>query len=178
MKKIPKRLFVAVEIPEQIRETIFLEISQKLPAGKMSLVKKENLHLTLCFLGYLNEKEEKKVVDALMEIKMMAFEIGFFGFSHFDKRVLFIEVTKGKKELEEISKALSGKTPYCKGEFHAHLTIARNKDLSGKEFESVLEGLSKTGFQAGFLATEIKLFESRISSDGPKYFLVHEKKLG
>jgi 2'-5' RNA ligase len=86
------RCFVAIDLPEHIKARIFHEIEilkqQGLVSGKF--VEKENLHLTLKFLGELTEKQIKDIGEKLSEISFNKFkvslsEIGVFPDKNFVK---------------------------------------------------------------------------------------------
>ena len=58
-----KRVFVAVNIPQEIRKEIVGIFSSKLPKDKMKVVEEENLHITLKFLGYFSPEAIEKLKD-------------------------------------------------------------------------------------------------------------------
>ena len=172
-----KRLFIGLPLPEEVKKEIFESIGKKLPKDNLSVVKKENLHVTLCFLGNKTSEEQKKVEHALEKIKQKPFEVELFGISHFGKRVLFVQIIRGAGEIEKISRELAGQTGMCDEKFHAHVTLARNKKIEGQEFAKLVEKLNKGNEKKVFLAKEIVLFESRLSPHGAVYTPVFLKKL-
>ena len=173
-----KRLFIALPLPQEIQEKIQESLAEKLPKDRLSVVNKDNLHVTLCFLGNRTPEEQKKAEHALEKIKQGQFEVEFFGISHFDKRVLFLQITSGAGELEKISRELAEQTGMCSGKFHSHVTLARNKKMTPQEFAKLVEKLGKGKEKLVFLAKEIVLFESRLSPRGAVYTSVFSKKLG
>jgi 2'-5' RNA ligase len=68
------RTFIAVEIPEEIKEEI-LEIQKQLPELKVKFTEREKLHITLKFLGEINEDKIEEVKKRLREIKYKSFEV-------------------------------------------------------------------------------------------------------
>ena len=85
MNKI--RAFISVDIPESMQREI-VKIQENLPDFKGKLTKTENLHLTLKFLGDIDEKIMPEVKKRLKEIDVHAFEakiseIGVFSPEYF-----------------------------------------------------------------------------------------------
>ena len=64
-----KRLFVAINLPEEIKKNLFCFKNRylEIPAR---WTKKENLHITLYFIGYVSEKNLEKIREALKEITL------------------------------------------------------------------------------------------------------------
>ena len=171
-----KRLFAAVNLPQGVREKLY-ENFLETPIKGFSFVKKENLHITLCFLGNCSKKQEKEAASALEELEGQPFEVELSGLSHFNKRVLFINAVKGKEELESIGRFLSGRLSFGSKNFHPHLTIARNKKVSSKGFQKETERLEKKVFREKFFVKSVYLMESVLSPKGPLYKKVFEKRL-
>src|SRR3989338_4861215 len=78
------RLFVAIELPEELRD-YYSKIQDKIGAdlANINWVKKENIHITLKFLGEVREERIAKVKKILANIKFEPFslatkEIGVF----------------------------------------------------------------------------------------------------
>ena len=57
MEKMNKRIFIAVNFPDELKKEIFESISSELPKDECKIVAEANLHITLKFLGYLNEEK-------------------------------------------------------------------------------------------------------------------------
>lgn len=62
-----KRLFVAVNLPEDVKEALlsYQETWAELPGA---WTKKENLHATLAFLGNKSDQEEQEILNILKEV--------------------------------------------------------------------------------------------------------------
>ncbi len=61
------RIFIAVNLPENTKKKL-AEYEEKWPNLPVRWTKKENLHITLVFLGYLNDEELLEVINATKEI--------------------------------------------------------------------------------------------------------------
>src|SRR3989338_4151363 len=73
------RLFIAIELPDGVKECLSLiqekilgQLSQE---DKIKPVKKEQMHLTLKFLGEVQPNNIKEIKDALKEIKLAPFSV-------------------------------------------------------------------------------------------------------
>jgi len=137
-----KRTFIAIEIPEKIKKEI-LKIQEQLPDFGGKLTEQENFHITLKFLGEIDEFRMEKVKKRLKEIKFKTFEthlnkIGFFDNS--DRGVIWIKIPNCEELQKEIDEKLDGL--FEKEErFMGHLTIARTKYVEDKK--KFLEELGK-----------------------------------
>ncbi len=146
------RLFVAIEVPEDIRKEIFY-IEEKLKEFySAKWVEMANIHLTLKFLGEIEKERIEDVKRILKKISEgdTAFEINLErvgGFPNLKRpRVLWIGVNKGFEDVKGIMESLEeeftkiGIEPE-KRKKHPHITIGRvkkkEKKLSGEiDYES------------------------------------------
>jgi 2'-5' RNA ligase len=162
-----KRVFIAINIPSQIKKELFEEFSKKL-SKKLKIVKEENFHITLRFLGYLNDEALKELRKKLSQLNEKQFEIEIQGVGEFNSRVLWIGIKKGNQELENLSKKINNILNLSPEKFHSHITIARNKELKKKE---VLELIKKiqSNKKWVFKAKKISVMQSILLNKGPKY---------
>jgi len=165
------RCFICLELPREAIEYIE-ELQKQIKkknffAGKMT--EPENLHLTLKFLGEVDEKKLEKVQAKLGEIKMPRFEANLGEIGMFGSRILWIKLN-GKQiwDLQEaIDKELADM--FLKEErFMSHLTIARMKKVySKKYFLEYIEGMKIKEIR--FLVKEFVLKKSELKPGGPVY---------
>ena len=72
-KKLVMRTFVAVEINEEVRNSIKkIQSELKINAKPVSL---ENIHFTLLFLGEISDEKSEKVQKALDSVEFSPFEV-------------------------------------------------------------------------------------------------------
>jgi 2'-5' RNA ligase len=69
------RLFVALELPEAVREGIVAWGREALADPALRPLSPESLHITLAFLGYLAEKEIERLAAILGEVESRAASI-------------------------------------------------------------------------------------------------------
>ena len=173
------RLFLAINLPDELRKDIY-QIGQMFDDfGKMKAVEEENIHLTLKFLG---EAEPNQVIGALDGIAFKPFDISLKGIGAFPTKdyvkVLWAGVEKGFDEIvslnETIENALfhSMKQYEKDQKFHPHATIGRVKFV--REKKRLLEFIdeSKTKEFGEFKAESFDLMKSELLIGGPEYEVV------
>ena len=169
------RLFIAIEIPEDIKEYIS-ELQEQIDTqnNKIGFVNKNSIHLTLKFLGEVQSSKLEEIKNNLKKITFNSFSvvldnIGFFP-SESNIRVIWIglkpedNVIELQKNIDENLKSLFKKEK----DFKPHLTLARVKYIENKpDFVNKLKNL-----QVKKLSFDVKSFfliESKLTPEGPIY---------
>ena len=169
------RLFVAIDLPDEVTKEVarIQEILEgKKFTGKMTEL--ENLHLTLKFLGEIDDEKLEEIRKGLREIKFSDFEarledIGTFNFKG-KPRIVWIKIGgKGiftlQKKVDEKLKEYGFK---AEERFMSHMTIARIKYLKDKaEFVEYVKNIGLKTIK--FNVREFKLKESELRNLGPVY---------
>lgn len=164
-----KRVFIAIDIPPEILKEIS-KIQEQLPDFFGKKTERDNLHLTLKFLGEVDLEKIEKIRKKLKEIKIKKFqaEMGELGvFSPKFIRILWLSLKGCEKLQKEIDEKL---IDFFEKErrFMGHLTLARIKKIENKKkFLEFLKNIKFSKFQF-----EIKCFQlksSILSPTGPKY---------
>ena len=152
----------------------------------MKPVEKENIHLTLRFLGEIPVALIDEVYKAMLAAKTKPFEIEIKGLGAFptitNPRVIWVGVSRGAEELRNIHKQIEkglrklGIRPDTKG-FEPHITIARVKSRRNKsKLIKVLNQLADV--EIGVMkVTSIRLKQSILTFKGPIYKTLREVKL-
>ncbi|MCL5018245.1 MAG: RNA 2',3'-cyclic phosphodiesterase [Candidatus Pacearchaeota archaeon] len=167
------RTFIAIDIPEEIKERI-IDIQKKLPEFKGKITEKENLHLTLKFLGEVDEKKLGKIKNKLREIKINSFGTDIDSIGFFDNRrgyrkqlIIWLHMTN----CDELQKQIDSKleTLFEKEKrFMAHLTIARIKEIKNdKKFFAELNKIKIP--KMNFIIEKFYLKKSVVRRPGPIY---------
>ena len=168
------RLFTAIEFSEAVRAAIAAEqrrVVESLAGGRIRLVKPEQMHLTLVFIGEVTE-ERAGGITSLMErdIPMPPFRISLGGIGAFPPRgaprALYVDVVDGAAATAELH-ALVAERLGQRDErpFRPHVTLGRWR-------ESRPADRPKASPPAAIGAVEVvsvTLFQSRLSSAGPAY---------
>ncbi len=167
------RLFVAIELPDEIRETLG-SVSRGLPGARW--VAPENMHLTLRFLGDLDDEQTETVRVALATVDADCFELRLRGLGQFLSGRLPTTLWAGvdaNPSLEElhasVARALFGVgIPLERRPFHAHVTIARLQSVNLRRLHEYLTEYAdlETG---AFPAREFALVSSQLRPEGPLY---------
>jgi len=167
------RCFISLELPrEAINYTRELQktIGQKnLFTGKFT--EAENLHLTLKFLGEIEEEKIEEVKKKLREVKMQNFEARLGEIGIFSKKFIKIIWVKLSGKVFELQKEIDEK---LKGifepeeRFMSHITIARVKYVkTRKELIEYVKNLKTKEIK--FKVGKFFLKKSELKAEGPVY---------
>ena len=172
------RLFVAIELySEQFKE---IQDSLRNIKGKMTFPK--TYHITIKFLGEVDESKIDEIKQKLVSIKFDKFsltldKLGVFPNENYVK-VLWIGVKPHEqlKELQaKVEESLKGFNFRKDHKFHPHITIARVKFLKDKEgFKKLLKQEIK---EERFVVDSFKLIKSTLEKTGPVYEDILEQLL-
>ena len=125
------RTFISIEFPEEIKEEI-VKIQNQLPEFKGKKTEFENLHLTLKFLGEVDEGKIELIRKKLKEIKFRKFESEINSIGMFSDRIIWLGIKNCDELQKEIDERLEGLFEKEK-RFMGHLTIARVKFVRDKK---------------------------------------------
>jgi len=160
------RTFIAIEIPEKIKKEI-VKIQKQLPEFKGKLTESENLHLTLKFLGEVDEKTLSEIKKKLKQIKTKKFEAKINSLGMFSDRIVWLNMRNCNELQKEVDEKLSEFFEKEK-RFMGHLTIARIKELD--ERKKFLEKIKKIKIpEMNFLVESFSLKKSKLGRPGPVY---------
>jgi RNA 2',3'-cyclic 3'-phosphodiesterase len=171
------RCFIAVECPIEVRERLSQVQKAVRACGDMKAVEPNNLHITLKFLGEVEEGKIQAVVEALSRVEHPSFTCQIRGIGAFPSpggaKVIWAGMADGFEETVKLHSLLEavlnplGFEPDLK--FHPHVTLARvNGYLDRKKIWDLLESKSQTVYGT-YLVQEFALMESRLSRSGPTY---------
>ncbi|MDP8229986.1 MAG: RNA 2',3'-cyclic phosphodiesterase [Candidatus Gorgyraea atricola] len=171
------RAFVAVEIDQPNKQKLSQVISTlKQANADVKWVNKIQMHLTLKFLGNIEENRIKEISDTLKSIadNFSAFnihlsKIGAFPNMH-KPRVIWLGIDKGAQDLKNLASQLEKLGPKEeKREYKAHLTLGRVKSL--KNISQLTKLINETPFQSqgNIPITKLILFQSTLTPKGAIY---------
>ena len=172
------RLFIGIELPERERERLVGLKEVVRVKGKVKWVEKENLHITLLFIGEAEPDEIIKLLDGI-ESGLRRFTVKLSGISAFPglsrPRVLWVGVEQGRREIEELHSAIYERLKdIVKPEksFIPHVTFGRVKygkvELKKLEIEDT----------ESFVVDSFILFKSNLTPEGPVYSVVKRYNFG
>ncbi|MEA3279645.1 MAG: RNA 2',3'-cyclic phosphodiesterase [Thermodesulfobacteriota bacterium] len=175
------RTFIAFELPEKII-TFISKVQKELRSRKLKVkwVRPQNIHLTLKFLGNINETYTEIVGKAMQEsangyspISLTTKGIGVFP-NIKRPRVIWIGITGQTKQLVSLQKGLDEKLdaigfPRNNRPFTGHLTLARVKErINPERLIDAIKYYSEFESET-FIADNICLFKSDLKSSGAVY---------
>jgi len=137
------RLFVAVELPEEVKRQLMG--LQKNIAGVRWLPTKQ-LHLTVLFLGEVDDEKLTQIINALAEIKLAPFTLQIAKTGCFPNarapRVLWIDLER-EPMLERLYLLVRTAAETCgilleKRSFSPHITLARLKQSNSADISSFI----------------------------------------
>jgi len=176
------RLFLAVPISIEAKRLILDSLREEVEKINAKWVSRENLHITLKFLGEVNKERmseiEKRMTDVATRHSEHKFEITDLGAFPSIKliRVLFYNIKPFEPFIDlskDIDESLIEANFAREENFTPHITIAR--------FKVHLKNLTLLDFNKSIKFSEkmdrFNLMESKLYSTGPVYSVVREFKL-
>lgn len=185
-----KRVFVGIEISDKAKEKIsgfIYDLRTEFPNLRVGWEKKEKLHLTLKFLGEIEEYELAELSAAVEETarRISSFSLRLEDTGVFPNagkaRILWIDLKDEKKSLTELNKILEdecekrGLTRESRN-FKPHLTIARLREPENSG-ELVEKYLRKKFEPIEFEVSEIVIFQSVLQTTGSIYSKINTTTL-
>jgi len=180
------RTFIAIELPEPILAAIAM-LSDRLRAShaRVTWVKPENMHLTLRFLGEIDDENIRRLNTILSDAYrcMIPFTLSVRGAGAFPNmrrpNVIWVGVESPGQSIEMAHLAAESAAraiglPPEERAFHPHLTLVRIKDP--REAPPIIDCLDRENdFNAGdFTVKSVSLFSSRLTPHGPVYQRLQE----
>jgi len=173
------RLFAAINLPEELKSRLAGAVGGINAAG-LKKVGPENLHLTMKFLGEVDEKKVEFIKQKLGEIKAEPFKVSLGGIGFFPNedyiKVVWVGVSEGGQEIINLQKEMDSKLSeigFAKEKnFEPHLTIARVNFLKDKV--GLKKMLQMLDFSGGFEARSFDLMQSTLTPKGPVYEKLRE----
>jgi 2'-5' RNA ligase len=166
------RLFTGVEIPTDIGQALSM-LRGGLPGARW--IDPENYHLTLRFIGDVDDVIAHEVADMLARIKRGVFDLHMEGLTSFGgrkPRAVVAQVSPAQALLDvqaeqERMMQRMGLEPEGR-KFTPHVTLARLRDSSSRQ---VAEYLAVRGYfrTSSFRVSRFVLFSSRSSVGGGPY---------
>ena len=166
------RLFVGIELPTETRAHLS-SLAIGLPGAHW--VPEENLHLTLRFIGEVDEDEAHDLHDALLGIRSPAFTLEIAGTGVFETgrrpHTLWASVKKSEALVRLHGKIESALVRAgCEREdrkFKPHITLARLKGTSPERLHPLMAAHALIREEAPI--DHFTLFSSRLGGDDPVY---------
>jgi RNA 2',3'-cyclic 3'-phosphodiesterase len=172
------RLFIALIIPEEAKNQI-IQIRKSIYPDEDNLrwEDKSKLHLTLIFIGEVKDEllepisQELNFLENFNKINCTAKKFGFFFKQKNEPRILWLGLNMDDSIhsiVDELNNRLSKfLIPIEERKFKAHLTLLRIKRSVSQDFVDKFSNAELPNIS--FIANEIILMQSKLSSQGSTY---------
>jgi 2'-5' RNA ligase len=175
------RLFSGLEIPSEIAERLAM-LRGGLEGARW--VEPDNYHITLRFIGDVDGAMAERFSEALGQIEADAFSLTLDGLGNFGRgrpRAVWAGVAPSEalgalRRAHEQAALTAGLEPEPRN-FHAHVTLARMRNIKASSVAAYLAGNSAF-LSPGFAVTRFVLFSARESRGGGPYVVEHAYALG
>lgn len=178
------RLFVSVDLPDDLAEPVADLQAEFAEASGLNFTDPEQAHLTLKFLGNVEENRvptlSRELRSAVDEAGVSPFTVRFDGLGVFPDldyiSVVWFGTEAGGEELRRLHETIEERTTAMGFEaeshdFTPHVTLARMAHAGGKELvQDVVREREPTIGE--MRVDEVRLTESTTTADGPEYSTV------
>lgn len=175
-----KRIFIAIKIdPEPLFISMNSTLRSLLANEKINWVDPANLHITLAFLGDIEDERItmtsiilKKICTDFREFRFILRGSGIFK-NYNDPRVIWCGIDQSEEIITLNDKIMTGLIDagfkFEERQFKPHITIGRIKMIRNKELlKEAVEKFQST-FKQEVFVREVILFESILKPSGPVY---------
>lgn len=173
-----KRLFTAVSLPKDVKKRLFWFAEKEFEDLPLRLVQRENMHLTLNFLGYISEENIPEICvnisQAVENISSFELEFQKIEFGPNKERKKMIWASGGKsEELKNLKYQLDRALGFLtkeKKEFNHHITLGR---IRKEKWKKILpEPTVEKEFVFSVPINSIELFESKFEKGKRIYYVL------
>ncbi len=196
---MPHRIFIAINLPENIKKEL-ISYQEKWPELPCRWTRKDNLHITLAFIGSVNNEEIPGICKAAKEAagRHESFSINFKKICYGPPnkvlpRMVWVEGTcpelvEGRKidKLSYLQKDLENSlfsapikisTEPENRPYTSHITLGRIKEWEFKKIEPEERPEIETDIDLDFDVLSIEVMESELKRTGPEYVVLESCSL-
>lgn len=173
------RLFIAIPLPQKVKDYLY-DLEKKINSNyaKVRWVHKKNLHLTLKFIGHINEDKIEMLKKNLNSINFESFKIKLSSLGAFpnmnNPKVIWVgfEPEDNIIKLQQcIDEELLTLFPSSEQKLITHATLGRVKVIKKKkEFLNLLKNIEIEDLE--FEVNSFSLIKSELTRNGPKYWTI------
>ena len=161
-----QRTFIAINLPEYVKNKL-AKYQLRWPELPCRWTKKENLHITLEFLGYLTDEELVEVCQKTDKIAS--------GKEAFTVKLDKICYGPGNKKPSKMVWATGEKIKELN--IHPHVTLGRIKTWQFKQMDPDQRPEINEDIDLTFDVDSIEIMESKLERGGPKYTILQSCSL-
>jgi RNA 2',3'-cyclic 3'-phosphodiesterase len=169
------RCFVAVELPEPMREEIG-RLQSRIATDGLRLVKPELVHVTIKFLGDVPQEKVGRVTEALGKVAFAPFTVRVLGMGAFPGRAIRVVWLGLQGDFQALYQSVElalkplGFAPEARG-FSPHVTLARvarpNEEMNRRLGDRIADFSSSD--LGSFTVDRFYLKKSTLTPGGPIY---------
>jgi RNA 2',3'-cyclic 3'-phosphodiesterase len=193
------RIFIAINFPENIKEKLafsqeeiedLFSQSEEDGRGPIRWTKKDNLHITLIFIGSLTDQEIGEVCLKTKEIarKHLSFSVNLNKILYgppekIPPRMVWAEGEKPeelsllKADLEKFLREAGIRFESEKGEFKLHATLGRIRSWQWKKIDPEERPEVEKEISLNFQVKSLEVMESILKPRGPEYTILESVPL-
>ena len=177
------RLFVACELSDAVRDGLrrIQDDLRRLEAGRLRWARPESIHVTLKFLGDVDEARVEEISSALadaiepFELRLQPAALGSFGGARL--RVIWVGLQGDVEPLASLAGRVEAALtplgfPQERRPFAAHLTLARVPDqvppADRRKLANLIDGYRSPPLPS-MIVTDVSLMQSTLRPDGSVY---------
>ncbi len=169
------RLFLGLEIPEDVKEEISLHLKPLQKSAK-GWENSHDYHQTLLFIGESSEEDLASIKTRMDQISFRTIKLTTKKIDFFTKRIMYLsfyssnELMQLKDEVESLYSewVRPGSKPFI-----PHMTVKRWQRYEYDELEKGLE--AKQISEITFEVTALALFKSEKDQDNNKYHVIYRR---
>lgn len=179
---IARRIFIAINLPEEIKKKLS-DCQERWWNLPLRLTKPANLHLTVVFIGYVNDQEMFEICQMTRGVakNYSPFILNFnricLGPAKRPPRLIWLEGEKNqnlidlKNQLEENLFGLVKKIKIEKRDSLSHITLAR---IRQREWQGLQDKPARIDekISLSFPVESIEVMESELKRDGAEYTIL------
>ncbi|MGM0438879.1 MAG: RNA 2',3'-cyclic phosphodiesterase [Patescibacteria group bacterium] len=180
------RTFLAINLPVETKDLLAnkqKDIRLNFDRNPLKWVKRDNLHITLAFLGSVDKEKIKKLSEDLKSIDFFKFSILIDDVRYVPNRreAKMIWATGQSEDVEKLKKEIDQvliNADYLKytpdsRDFKLHVTLARTRSFEFKKQSIEQIPLLEDEFvNSEFEVSSFEIMESKLSKGGPQYKII------
>jgi 2'-5' RNA ligase len=177
------RIFIAINLPKEIKKRLE-DYQDKWPDLPIRWTKKENLHITLVFLGYLTDDELLEICKITKEVasRNRPFSINLNKICYgppkkMPPRMVWVEGEKSEDLANlqaDLEKSLAEKIKFEPEErsFTPHITLGRIRQWEFRQIEPEERPIVDEDISLSFEVNSIEVMESQLKRGGAEYTIL------
>ncbi len=176
------RVFIAINLPSKAKDRLEEEkksLQEQSDIDYARWTKKDNLHITLAFLGWVKESDLRKIEDCVRKVsaEFGVFKIKLKQAEYGPEKTMpprLIWIRAESSVLEMFQKRLSKAFGACgfkieEREFAPHLTLARVNAMKFCAIDPQERPQIESGFELEFEAKSVEIMQNRLTRNGAEY---------